>query len=195
MWFNQDYENSLKYMPEVIKTLKCIAGTICDVSLAPIVKDMEDATDIVLKLNSKEIAVRVRMPGVQYRDLTVRSYRKSGKPTELQKIKAGKADLFFYGWGNQNFTLLDWMLVDLSICRTINIFDCRITKMNLDGSSGFISIPGWELAEKECLLFATNLYPNGKYQHVMRDIVLRTTVAMLKTCSLNDLDKMIKTLT
>jgi hypothetical protein len=127
-------------------------GLIVRVQTATDEQDRHQATDYVVDCARGRVAVRLRRPSCRWRDLTIRSRRASGVPTELHKIRAGCADYYFYGWQRTGGAIGDHVLIDLGRVRSLRLLDGRKEKMNEDGVTWFIKVPIDELREAGCLL-------------------------------------------
>ena len=114
--------------------------------------DNHQATDFEIQLVGGTVAVRLRRPRYDYRDLTIRSSRTNGTKTELAKIKEGYAYRYLYGWIDENNRIVEWMLVDLDRVRSAGMLDGRREIYNTDGKTAFIAIPAEELCAKGCLV-------------------------------------------
>jgi hypothetical protein len=136
-------KNIIKLMP---------VAHFMDIDQASVERDMKCATDLVLKVKSGDIAVRLRRPGCKYRQLTIRSSRTNGMKTELAKVKEGFAFRYFYGWLNENNIIDEWILVDLDKVRSAGLLDSRDETPNRDGRTSFISIGLEELESAGCLI-------------------------------------------
>lgn len=128
--------------------------------------EVDDATRntdlIVLKLEPMRIACRIRKYKYLKRygnEITIRSSVPSGNKTELEKIKEGFGDWFFYGFADPTETCLcQWLIGDLNVLRE-HIDKCQMqTKNNFDGSSSFVAIkhkdiPNFVIASQEYLIW------------------------------------------
>lgn len=138
-----------KYMDQVEMILRMNAMYLLDIRIANKQKDTEESTDLVITVNGGDVAVRLRRPHYDYRDLTIRA--RAGAKTEIDKIKAGFAKWYLYGWVSDD-TIQEWMLVDLDIVRNKGLLNDRDIIPNTDGRTGFIAIPHTELEENGCLI-------------------------------------------
>ena len=64
-------------------------------------KDTQEATDMLIKIEGGDVALRVRNPSCKFRDFTIRSRSKYGGKTEIDKLKEGFGDWYLYVWGRQ----------------------------------------------------------------------------------------------
>lgn len=90
---------------------------------APIERDRNEGADlIVLTARNMTFAARMRRPGFVERypyQFTVRDSRPTGTTTELEKIRQGFGDWFFYGHAGHGAeaTIAAWLLLDLAQLR------------------------------------------------------------------------------
>jgi hypothetical protein len=154
--YQSDREISDLYIPEI----KAAVGSFL-VDVAPDVEDTQRNTDlIVLKMDAKRVACRVRSQ--KYLDLypdefTIRTSRPSGVKTELTKLIQGFGDYIFYGFGDGHGTLLKWKIGDLSVFRLWFMRHLQIAggkvpgfeNSNKDNSSGFRAFKWDEVAIRE----------------------------------------------
>jgi len=115
-------------------------------------QDMKESTDLVVKTMGGKVAVRIRRPDCQFRDLTIRSWRANGAKTELPKIKEGFGDFYLYAWAGENGKLANWILVNLDSLRKSGLLENRETIPNPDRITGFIAISVFELKKSNCLI-------------------------------------------
>lgn len=145
-----NWEWADKYLPDVKRILMANAGHMLDICIAPLDADMNRATDMVVSVKGGDVAVRVRRPRYNYRDLTIRA--RAGGKTEIDKIREGFARWYLYGWTNGDGRLAEWMLVDLDKVREHELLNGRRVIGNRDGRTGFIAIPAEELLAKGCIV-------------------------------------------
>lgn len=68
-------------------------------------QDMEEGFDSIFMFPDVKIPIRIRKNCfLKYRDVTIRSKSGYGNPTEIDKIRAGCGDYYFYGWENEKRT-------------------------------------------------------------------------------------------
>lgn len=115
-----DYEKDRRWSDKHIPQIKELVGPLL-LSPASFDEDIKHATDLmILDARDKRIAARVRRPGYYEKypnDFTIRSARKNGQPTELQKMIDGFGDWFFYGHEGEDGRIKNWMLLDLHVWR------------------------------------------------------------------------------
>ncbi len=101
------------------RAMELIGATL--LTPAPLELDIKQATDLVCwNAGNLAIACRIRKPvRPEYRNhFTLRSAVASGAKTELEKIREGYGDWFFYGVSNEAETDFDkWMIIDLKVFR------------------------------------------------------------------------------
>lgn len=113
-------------------------------------KDTQEATDMIIKIEGGDVALRVRDANKHFRDFTIRSRSKNGGKTEIDKIKEGFGDWYLYGWGNNGY-VKEYILVDLGKVRDFNLLKGRKEIPNYDGTR-FINIQIGELQMCGCLV-------------------------------------------
>lgn len=148
-----DKKWSDKFLPEIKRILVKNAGAFLEVAIAPDEDDQEKATDLIVTVDSGQVAVRIRRDGYnkKYRDWTIRSYRTSGQKTELEKLQSGFARWYLYLWTEQD-SVNDWILVDLDKARISGLlFKQRHQISNNDGTY-FIAISISEIKRYGCLV-------------------------------------------
>ena len=144
------------HMEAIVNVLRHNAMHLLSVRVATDEQDLKKATDLVIRVDGGDIAVRIRRPNYRgrFRDLTIRSWRASGFKTELEKIKDGFGDWYLYAWSDGQGGLDDWLLVDLHNLRKSGLLDNRrVIKNRSDkGLTGFIAIKDSELKAHGCLV-------------------------------------------
>ncbi len=123
-------------------------GEISQYELVPSsdLQDQREGADGWLYMPDLSIAWRFRRGIVcleKYKDITIRSWRKTGAETEFAKIKSGLGDYFFYGCANTSQDgFAAWVLLDLKKARDGGLFNQEWRQqMNPDGETGFRFIP------------------------------------------------------
>ncbi len=140
------------YVSKVLCILNTLIPHLAVLAIASDETDKKYATDLEVKLLGGTIAVRLRKPDCQYRDLTIRALLDSGTTTELAKIKAGYAYRYFYGWVDDNGNIAEWILVDLDKVREMGLLEKERRLIPNGDGTFFISIPIRELRQSGCLL-------------------------------------------
>lgn len=163
----QDWMWSDGYLSEIRRILAINAFHLLDFEVAAGDADLKRATDMLIKVSGeKAIAVRLRRPYYNYRDLTIRAERASGVATELEKLRQGYGDYYLYGWIHDDKYIGEWMLVDLHRLRASGLLDRSwVLRRNKDGRTAFIAIPHTILREHNCIV-AAEIYPIPIPSHV-----------------------------
>ncbi len=140
------------YMPEIRRILTLNAVHLVSIEIASFQQDVKQATDMLFKMSGEtSIALRLRRPNQQHRDLTIRAHRRSGVETELSKLKAGHGDYYLYGWIN-GVDIPEWMLINLSQLRQSGLLNRSWSLIpNKDRVTGFIAIPYMTLRTYGCI--------------------------------------------
>jgi hypothetical protein len=85
--------------------------------------DMRKATDFDCMWDGTNVKVACRLREGDYRDLTIREETESGHgKSELEKIRAGYVDYYFYGWV-QDGKIIEWIFVDMGAMRESGLID------------------------------------------------------------------------
>jgi len=138
--FNNNWDFSQAYMPEIISILQANFTRIISIAQSTTEQDLNYATDLNMAISGGKIAVRVRRSSIGFRDLTIRATNKNHQ-TELEKLRH-KDDVpswYIYGW-EHNGKLTDWLLIDIEAMKKSGIiYDDRPVRMNPDGYTGFVS--------------------------------------------------------
>lgn len=162
----QDKLAADRYMRHV----KAVLGTFL-LTEGTIEQDQRENTDLVLVAASKRIAVRIRDASYfkhdAYRwEVTFRSARPSGTPTELEKMLDGWGDWFFYGFKGEGERLLAWVVLDLHQLRRRSLrrgwyADVSniglVRKPNRDNSSDFVAVDLRTI--RECVIGSSPNHP------------------------------------
>ena len=122
------------------KALPVFVNEIINFRPATEKEDTELSFDIVVGLNFT-ISVRIRKEKyINFKDLTIRSRNTHGQKCEIDKIKEGKAQIYFYAYMNkEEDTLIKVRLAKVDAIRKL-ISNKTFTKQkNLDGTE-FIGI-------------------------------------------------------
>lgn len=115
-------------------------------------KDTQESTDMIIKIEGGDVALRVREPSCAFRDLTIRSRSKWGNTTEIDKLKQGFGDWYLYGWGDGISNVNEYILVDLHKVRQFNLLDVKRNEIPNGDGTKFISIPIGELQMAGCIV-------------------------------------------
>lgn len=152
---NMTFEKEM--MPQVQAILKRHAMHIIKIEMATSTQDTEQATDLVLRVESGSIGVRVRrletMKNPGWRDWTIRGRSLGGNRTEIDKLRDGWGDWYFYAWTKQK-QIVEYMLFDLHKARQAGLLD-NLTDRDLipngDGTK-FYTIDAHRIIDNGCMV-------------------------------------------
>jgi len=119
----EDVARDWQYSNRFLEHAQEIAGRALIVA-APLKIDQEENADLImLRYEGRgDVAFRARRPEYQVQypyDITFRSARVSGQPTEIDKVVDGKGFWFLYGFGSPvGDRLCAWTLLDLNRFRS-----------------------------------------------------------------------------
>jgi hypothetical protein len=105
---------------------------------------------MLLRISGSDVASRVRRPCQGYRDLTVRSRRESGHRTELDKLRDGHCDWYFYGWAEDGL-IDEWMIVDMNKVRAEGLLDKERYEISNKDGTYFVAVSARELFDCGCI--------------------------------------------
>lgn len=99
--------------------------------ISSIYEDKNLSYDMKLRHVNLTISVRIRQNQyLQYRDFTIRSKANGGK-CEIDKLKEGYGQIYFYGWMNAEQTKIeDWCVVNIDKIR--HDLDQGVRRVNID---------------------------------------------------------------
>jgi len=149
--FRLNFDWAARFDATITRILKEHLDLMISVKASVPIKDRRRACDFEIKVSGTDVSFRARR-NIGYRDLTIRAMS-GGERTELEKIKGGFVDWFFYLWaGEGDKRMADWMLVDVGQLRRSGLLlkDRRLIP-NKDGRTGFVAIPRGELCENDCV--------------------------------------------
>jgi hypothetical protein len=156
--FQKNWDWQLQFFDDVKKILKNQAMFIVSIEVAPPAEDLERCTDIRMKVESGDVAVRIRRDDCKFRDITIRSYNRN-YDTELNKIKKGYGSYYLYCWTIDD-CISEWVLIDLNILRNSGLLnEKRQTIMNTDKKTGFVVFTIAELEKNKAVV---SLFLNKK---------------------------------
>lgn len=150
-----ELERTRRFLPTIAKLLNRNAYRFFSIREATKKEDMQEGFDFMLTAEAAQIAVRIRRPNCRYRDLTIRAETKYGGKTEIDKIREGKGDMYFYAWTENQLTgerLSSYMIVDLSLFRSSGLAFTQKSKTSNGDGTGFFSYTKDELDAAGCLL-------------------------------------------
>lgn len=152
----QHFDWASQFNEQIEAILRKHIPDIAIISIASPERDMKECTDMVVKIDAGDVAVRIRKNRyLAFRDLTIRSYSR-GYTTEIHKIKAGYGDWYLYCWLGVGDLLIDnYILVDINKLRDNDLLETKETQMNPDGITGFVSISIDELKETGSIVHDT----------------------------------------
>lgn len=129
--YNADRAFSDRYDMQVKAILERYGGAILS-RTADHHEDTAQATDYVIwRAQRGAFAARIRKPGIEYRDLTIRSKRlnRYGREVETEHAKLQRADGpigYLYAWTDNAGSICEWIMVDLVVLRRSGVMaDCR----------------------------------------------------------------------
>lgn len=140
-----------KYLPAFKEILKQNSMHFLSLEVSDDEKDMTEATDMVIKIEGGDVALRVRNSAIKFRDLTIRSQTRSGNKTELQKLKEGFGDWYLYGWGS-NSNIDEYILVDLDRVRKFKLLEKERRQIANGDGTYFVNIGLGELDTCGCIV-------------------------------------------
>lgn len=145
MNFKQQWDWQLNYIDDVKNIIKKLLPKIVNIKEAEPDDDLNHATDYKIKIDSGDIAIRIRRE-TKYRDITIRAFN-GGHKTEIDKLRDGNCDWYLYIW-TQNNKIVEWTFLDINKMRIAGLFEnSRKITMNKDGRTGFIVYNVHELSK------------------------------------------------
>lgn len=128
--FGSNWQFMLDHMPairEILKELPC--KYFMDFITATPIQDMEQAADLILEIPGGTMPVRMRRNNHFQTALRLRfdwsiRYECRGHRTEIDKLRDGFGDWYFYGYSADDIgSIAAWWLIDLHIIREEQILD------------------------------------------------------------------------
>lgn len=175
-----EFENHLKrelfFAPFIEKTLAYNAGFIQDSGIklfsmqkASAKDDMEKGFDFVFTMGDITVPVRVRTPSCKFRDFTIRSKSRHGFKTEIDKLREGFGDVYFYGWtkweqGQE--VIIEWCLINLNRFRESGLANIEKPQTSNGDGTCFINYKLKELEENHCII-ASYKPPAQNFQQLL----------------------------
>lgn len=169
---NPNFNNNFRFQDQFQKQVESIlldnAKHIMTIRLATAIEDTKQSTDMVMRIEAGvTVAVRVRRPNCQHRDLTIRSRAYGGGNTEIHKLIEGWGDWYIYAWSNPQGLIDEWMLVNLHKVRQGNLLTKpRKAITNYDGTA-FVNIGIEELYNSGALTSAVMLRQKQYWHHIV----------------------------
>ena len=149
--FNKQFSWQANHLPEVERILKKHLPDLVKIRLGTEDEDTHKATDMVITLASRSIAVRLRRARDKYRDMTIRALIPTGNPTELHKLQDGHGDLYFYGWVDGSM-MVNYMIVDLNQLRKAGVFHASRRLIKNPEGTGFVVIKRSEIRRASAMI-------------------------------------------
>lgn len=148
-----------KYLPEIERIIRSIAGDIIEFRESTPEEDQHNATDYVVTVSGGDIACRVREQWYWFAfgDFALRYSRPSGRTTEFEKIKNGYGRWYLYAWTSRfsDNKLLAWIFVDLDKLRRSGLLDApRSPIPSPDNSGEFVTFSLAEMWQQNCIIKA-----------------------------------------
>lgn len=151
--FKRNFELSFRYYDKIKKIIRQNLNKLMKIEESDKYRDMKEATDMVLKMNSGDIAVRVRRNDFNdpFNDVTIRTKSKSDQKTEIDKIQDGYGKWYFYGWNK----VKDWLIYDIDKLRELLNNNKDFDKIKNNDGTKFISISLSKLKDYNALITAS----------------------------------------
>jgi len=138
-----DYQWSFKFYQEADEILSEFVGKTGTPRPSSPERDMHECSDYELNVGGQDVMIRTRRRGFfkRFGDFTIRSWRASQVPTELDKIRDGHGDYYLY-LSNVYDRSIYYCLWSANDVRDAGIFDMDWPQIiNRDRQTGFITIP------------------------------------------------------
>jgi hypothetical protein len=149
--FEINFKWQKQYMEAMIKIMRLYIAQMVKFRYATMSEDMRQATDMVITVKDAAIAIRLRRESCRYRDFTIRATSRGGYDTELEKLRKGWGDWYFYGWVNGD-ELPQYLLVNIHALRESGLLDMQRNITNNGDGTGFVAISIGELQAHNCLV-------------------------------------------
>lgn len=160
--FSRQMAFAKKHEQEIINIInnECLMSII-KVIPTTITQDTKQATDLVIEVKGGQIGTRIRRYYTEnYRDWTIRTGVYSKRDTEIDKLRRGWCDWYFYAWLNEeNTEISSYILVDLNEVRKFDFLKEEYWKykgwkqvLNKNPENTFIPIPVKPLDNKGCIV-------------------------------------------
>ena len=151
--FNSAFSN--RHMDEQMRIVREYIGDIISKPEVIVCTDNEldraRCADVRIKTGGGDVSLRVRR-NIGYRDLTIRYSVPSGHATEIDKLRKGHGDWFFYFWTNDKDEIADWWIIDITQMRRQGMLESNWPLRTNNDGSRFIVIDYDALQEAGCIL-------------------------------------------
>jgi len=143
-------ELEFKYKNEIDnhirKCLPNVYNSFADLKPSSNYEDSNLSFDMVFNMNFT-VSVRIRkFKYILYNDLTIRSRSKNGNKTEIDKIKEGLAQVYFYAYESKNQDrLVKVRICDVEAIRKLILKKKYVSRSNNDGTE-FIAFKFCDIA-------------------------------------------------
>jgi hypothetical protein len=166
--FKSNFNFQDQFQKQIENILRDNAKHLMDIRLATKIEDTKQSTDMVMRIETGvTVAVRIRRPNCQHRDLTIRSRAYGGGETEIHKLQGGWGDWYVYAWSNPHGLIDEWMLVNIDKMRQHNLLTKpRKSIPNHDGTA-FVNISLDELYNCGALTAAVMLRQKQYWHHIV----------------------------
>ena len=127
-------------------------------------EDKQQSTDFVVSLkDGTDMAVRIRRPSCDFRDLTIRT-RNKGFKTEIHKLNEGYGSHYLYCWTGPDAKINEYILVNLDALRLSGLISGTYHEYDNKDGTGFLSINIRKLKQARCLIrhWESNAVPEIK---------------------------------
>lgn len=149
--YKRQRKQSDKYLKSFQEIILKASPKLVNVRVSDEYKDTKESTDMIIEVLKSDIALRVREPQYDYRDLTIRTKALNGGKTEIDKLREGFADIYIYGWGDGKGKVLEYVMIDIDKLRQNDLLDDSKPTRNPDGTE-FIAIDLHLLFYHKCII-------------------------------------------
>lgn len=129
---------SMEIKEHINNAIPNLINTFCQYKAATDFEDVNLCFDLIFNMNFT-ISIRIRKHKyIPYNDLTIRSKTKNGFKTEIDKIKEGLAQIYFYAYMNENENkLVKIRIANVEAIRKLTSSKIYEHKKNNDGTEFF----------------------------------------------------------
>lgn len=144
----------LQFFSQIRRILNKNSYMFTNFTESTIDQDMFECFDAVFSFPDVKIPIRIRNYSYQkYLDFTIRSRTRYGNKTEIDKLKEGFGDYYFYCWLNEsNVRIERYMIIDLNAFRKDVIHTPDSEMSNTDGS-GFVTFKLYRIIQTSVMIF------------------------------------------